>query len=498
MIKDEKILIGKAEEKEIYILPSKLNRHGLIAGATGTGKTVTLKVIAESLAELGVPSVIADVKGDLTGMIVPGDQEGIQERLDSMDIKDYEVRKYPVHFYDIYQTRGHPIRAMLQDMGPLLISRILDLSEAQQGIMNIIFRVAQDMELDIIDLKDLQAMASYVGEHAQEYTLKYGNVSKQSVGAIQRRLLELESQGGEKFFGMPALDIEDWLQTENGLGIMNMIECEELYNHPLLYSTFLFWMLTEIYNKLPEVGDLEKPKVVFFFDEAHLLFNDAPRQLMEKIEQIVKLARSKGIGIFFITQSPGDIPGSVLAQLSNRIQHSLRAYTPAEIKVAKLAAESFRENPNLDVVELISNMKTGTALVSTLGEDGAPTIVEKTKILPPRSSMTIASTDRVMLAIETDTIYGKYEREYDPESAYENIDTIRAEEEEAKRAAEEEKIRLKEEEKRAKEEAKAEAKKKNEKSWSDQMAQKAKRKVENEMLNIGIRQARKFLKNFLK
>ena len=488
MIKDEKILIGKAEEKEVYILPSKLNRHGLIAGATGTGKTVTLKVIAETLSELGIPSVIADVKGDLTGMIVPGDQEGIQERLDSMDIKDYEVRKYPVHFYDIYQNQGHPIRAMLQDMGPLLISRILDLSEAQQGIMNIIFRVAKDMELDIIDLKDLQAMASYVGEHAQEYTLKYGNVSKQSVGAIQRRLLELESQGGEKFFGMPALDIEDWIQTENGLGIMNMIECEELFNHPLLYSTFLFWMLTEIYNHLPEVGDLDKPKIVFFFDEAHLLFNDAPRQLMEKIEQTVKLCRSKGIGIFFITQSPGDIPGSVLAQLSNRIQHSLRAYTPAEIKVAKLAAESFRENPKLDVVDLISNMKTGTALVSVLGEDGAPTIVEKTKILPPKSRMNIASNDRIMLAIETDSIYGKYEREQDPLSAYENIEDIRTQEERARQ----------EEEKRAKEEAKAAAKKKNEKSWSDKMAQKAQRKVENEMLNIGIRQARKILKNFLK
>ena len=491
MIVDEKILIGKAEEKEIYLLPSKLNRHGLIAGATGTGKTVTLKVIAESLSELGVPTVIADVNGDLTGMIVPGDQEGIQERLDSMGIKDYEVRKYPVHFFDVYQTQGHPVRSMLQEMGPLLISRILDLTEAQQGIMNIIFKVAKDMELDIIDLKDLQAMASYVGEHAKEFTLKYGNVTKQSVGAIQRRLLELESEGGEKFFGMPALDIEDWLTTEGGLGVMNMIECEELFNHPLLYSTFLFWMLSEIYEKLPEVGDLDKPKVVFFFDEAHLLFKDAPRQLLEKIDQVVKLARSKGIGIFFITQIPTDLPSSVLSQLSNRIQHSLRAYTPAEIKSAKLAAESFRENPELDVVDLISNMKTGTALVSVLGEDGAPTIVEKTKILPPKSSMVIANQDRIMLAIETDSIYGKYEREIDPESAYENIDEIRENEVRAKEEAEEA-------ERLEKEAAKAEAKKKNEKSWSEKMSAKAQRKVENELLNMGIRQARKFLKGLLK
>ena len=509
MLKDNKILIGKAGEKDICLNPAQMNRHGLIAGASGTGKTVTLKVIAESLSELGVPTVIADVKGDLTGMIVPGDRDGIDGRLKSMGIEEYECRRFPVHFFDVYQKDGHPIRARLQEMGPMLISRMLDLTEAQQGVLNIIFRVARDMELDIIDLKDLQAMTGYVGEHAKEYTIKYGNVSKQSVGAIQRRLLEIEQEGGDLFFGMPSLNIDDWMSVEGGLGVMNMIECEELFSHPLLYSTFLFWMLNELYERLPEVGDLDKPKMVFFFDEAHLLFNNASRQLMEKIEQTVKLIRSKGVGVFFVTQTPADIPGSVLGQLSNRIQHSLRAYTPAEIKAAKLAADSFRANPELDVADLISNMETGKALVSVLDEKGAPTVVELTKILPPKSSMVIADPDAVRRVIEHDSLYGVYERSNDPLSAYEEIDNILAAEEQAridaeeqkkqeKLAAEEAKRQAKEEERRAREEARAAAKKANEKSEAEKLAQKAKNKLENEMLNIGIRQARKFLKNFLK
>ncbi|MBQ1508888.1 MAG: DUF853 family protein [Erysipelotrichaceae bacterium] len=498
MILDNKILIGKAKEKEVFLYPSQLNRHGLIAGATGTGKTVTLKVIAESLSELGVPTVIADVKGDLTGMIVPGDEDAVRERLDSMGIGEYPMRKYPVHFYDVYQRQGHPLRAQLQEMGPLLISRILDLTDAQRGILNIIFRVAKDMELDIIDLKDLQAMTAYVGEHSKDYTLKYGNIAKQSVGAIQRRLLELESEGGDIFFGMQALDIEDWFSTQDGLGVMNMIECEELFHHPLLYSMFLYWMLRELYERLPEVGDLEKPKIVFFFDEAHLLFKNAPGPLLDQIEQTVKLIRSKGVGVFFCTQNPSDIPDAVLAQLSNRIQHSLRAYTPAEIKACRMAAESFRANPELDVVEEISNMKTGTALVSGLDEDGVPTIVEKTKILPPHSSMNIASEDRIRYAIETDAIYGRYERYFDPESAYESLDDIR--EEERKAAEEEKKARekAKEEERIAKEKARQKAKKNNRSTFSDRLARKASNKIQNELLNLGIRQAKKFLKEILK
>lgn len=428
MIKDEKILIGKAGDKEIFMYPKQMNRHGLIAGASGTGKTVTLKVIAESLAEIGVPTVIADIKGDLSGMIVPGDADGIQGRLESMGIEDYETRKYRVHFFDVYQTEGHPVRAVMQEMGPLLLSRIMDLTEAQEGILNIIFRVARDMELAIYDLKDLQAMTNYVYEKSKELSGQYGNVSKQSVGAIQRKLLVLEEQGGNLFFGLPALNIDDWIAREGGQGVMNIIECDQLFQHPALYSMFLFWMLNELYENLPEVGDLDKPKIVFFFDEAHLLFQDAPKQLLQKISQTVKLIRSKGVGVFFCTQVPSDIPSDVLGQLSNRIQHSLRAYTPSEIKAAKLAAESFRQNPELDAAEAISNMKTGTALVSVLGDDGAPTIVEKTKILPPRSSMNIADKALVERCINNDSIYGIYEKTIDPDSAYEIIDDIRADE----------------------------------------------------------------------
>ena len=390
MVKDNKILIGKAGDKEIYMLPGQANRHGLIAGASGTGKTVTLKVIAESLSELGVPTFIADVKGDLTGMAVPGDQTGVTDRLQSMGEGDMEVRSYPVHFYDVYGANGHPMRAVLQEMDPVLLARILDLTEAQEGVLNVIFRVAKDMELDLIDLKDLQAMAIYVGQHASEYTLKYGNVSSQSVGAIQRKLLQLENQKGDLLFGLPALSINDLMMTIGGTGVMNILECQELFRYPMLYSTFLLWLLDKLYHELPEVGDLDKPRMVFFFDEAHVLFDNASKALLDRIDQIIKLVRSKGVSIFFCTQSPSDIPDSVLAQLSNRIQHALRAYTPSEMKAVKTAAQSFRPNPAFDTEEVIMALKTGHALVSVLDEEGAPTIVEETKILPPRSSMKAA------------------------------------------------------------------------------------------------------------
>ncbi len=498
MIKDNMIMIGKAGDKEIYLNPAQLNRHGFIAGASGTGKTVTLKVIAESLSELGVPTVIADIKGDLTGMIVPGDEDGIRERWQSMGLESYDVRKYPVHFFDIYQKAGHPIRAVMQQMGPMMLSRIMDLTDAQQGVLNIIFRVAQDMELDIIDLKDLQAMTLYVGEHYKDYTSKYGNISKQSVGAIQRKLLELETEGGDKFFGEPALDIDDWMVTEKGLGVMNMIECDELFQHPLLYSTFMLWMLDELYDRLPEVGDVEKPKIAFFFDEAHLLFDGAPKQLLQQIEQTVRLIRSKGVCVFFITQNPLDIPNSVLAQLSHRIQHSLRAYTPTEIKNVKAAANAFRANPEFDTFEMITALKTGQALVSALDEDGAPTIVQKTKILPPHSSMKIADPNRVAYAIETDSIYGKYERTMDAQSAYEDLPEIYAAEEEMKAKAEAAKQAEKEEEARRKAEERAAAKKANEKSWEEKLARKASNKLQNELVNMGVRGAKKLLKNLLK
>lgn len=498
MLTDNKILIGKAGDLDISLIPRQMNRHGLIAGASGTGKTVTLKVIAESLSELGIPTFIADVKGDLSGMIRPGNMEGIRERLDSMGIGEYEVRKYPVHFFDVYREYGHPIRSIMQDIDPVLLSRILDLSDAQQGVLNIIFKAAEEMDLSIIDLKDLQAMTSYVGEHAKDYTVKYGNVSRQSVGAIQRKLLELDNQNGQLLFGMPALNIDDLICTEGGMGIMNILECEKLFHHPMLYSTFLLWLLDKLYKELPEVGDTDKPKIIFFFDEAHLLFSNASRQLMEKIEQIIKLIRSKGVGIFFCTQSPADIPNSVLAQLSNRIQHALRAYTPAEIKTVKLAAESFRQNPDLDTAETITSMKTGYALVSVLDEDGAPTIVQKTKILPPKSSMDIAPAEERTRAVETDSIYGKYEKEFDPESAYEMMDDLYAAEEEEKLRLEEEKRQAKLDEQRAKQEAREQARKEKENDWAGRIAKKAKTKAETELVNMAARSAKKLLKGLFK
>lgn len=498
MLKDNLIMIGKAGDLEISMIPRQMNRHGLIAGASGTGKTVTLKVIAESLSELGVPTFIADVKGDLSGMIRTGSQEGIQGRLDSMNITDFECRKYPVHFFDVYRKKGHPMRACIQDMDPVLFSRILDLTDVQQGVMNIIFKVAEDMELDIIDLKDLQAMTTYVGDHAKEFTTQYGNVSRQSVGAIQRKLLELDQQEGELMFGMPQLSIDDLIAREGGMGIMNILECQELFLHPMLYSTFLLWLLDKLYKELPEVGDLDKPKIIFFFDEAHLLFDNASKQLMDKIEQIIKLIRSKGVGIFFCTQTPADIPDSVLAQLSNRIQHALRAYTPNEIKTVKKAADSFRPNPDLDTAEVITNMKTGTALVSVLDEDGAPMIVQKTKILPPKSSMDIAPDEDVERAIKNDSIYGKYEKDIDPDSAFEAMDDLKAAEEEEKIRIEEEKRQAKLDAIREKEEAKEAARKEKENDWLGRISKKARTKAETELVNVGVRSAKKFLKALLK
>ena len=496
MLKEGKILIGKAGETEVCLLPHQMNRHGLIAGASGTGKTVTLKVIAESLSELGVPTFIADVKGDLSGMINPGDMEGIRGRLDSMGIEDYEVRKYPVHFFDVYREYGHPIRSIIQDMDPVLLSRILDLTDAQQGVMNIIFRVAEELDLEIIDLKDLQLMTAYVGDHAKEYTIKYGNVSRQSVGAIQRKLLELEQQQGALLFGMPSLSINDLISTEGGMGMMSILECEKLFQHPLLYSTFLLWLLDKLYNELPEVGDLDKPKIIFFFDEAHLLFDNASRQLLDKINQIIKLIRSKGVGIFFCTQSPADIPDTVLAQLSNRIQHALRAYTPNELKVVKKAADSFRPNPDFVTADLITNMKTGYALVSVLEADGAPCIVQHTKILPPKSSMVVADETDRKNAFRIDSIYGKYENDIDPDSAYEMIPELLKAEEEERLAEEEAKKQAKIDEAKAKAEAREAAKKKDD--FASRFGKKLRNKMETEVVNAGARTVKKFLKGLLK
>ena len=488
MIKDNKILLGKAEEKEIYVYPSMLNRHGLIAGATGTGKTITLKVLAESMSQLGIATVIADVKADLTGMIQEGDLSVIQERLNSMGIEAFPVQKYPVHFFDVFQKKGHPVRASIQEMGPRLFARALELTEAQEGVLTIIFKVAEDMELDIVDIKDLQAMVQYVSEHSAELSGKYGNIAKATTGVIQRKVLKLEQEGGDIFFGMPALNIQDWLTTEGGLGMMNILECEELFQHPLLYAVFLNWMLEELYTTLPEVGDTEKPKVVFFFDEAHLLFDGASKEFLRNIERTVKLIRSKGVGVFFITQNPADIPDSVLAQLGNRIQHALRAYTPTEIRALRLAADSFRANPAFDTSEKITQLKTGQALVSVLDSEGTPSVVEVTKILPPQSKMGILEDTIVQQYISSDSIYGKYEKAFDPDSAYEEMERILDAEEKEKEAAIEEAQKAKE---------KARVTKQKE-QWVGRLQRKATNKVENELVNMGVRSAKKFLKGFIK
>lgn len=488
MIKDNKILLGKAEEKEIYVYPSMLNRHGLIAGATGTGKTITLKVLAESMSQLGIATVIADIKADLTGMIQEGDLSVIQERLNSMGIEAFPVQKYPVHFFDVFQKKGHPVRASIQEMGPRLFARALELTEAQEGVLTIIFKVAEDMELDIIDIKDLQAMVQYVSEHSAELSSKYGNIAKATTGVIQRKVLKLEQEGGDIFFGMPALNIQDWITTEGGLGMMNILECEELFQHPLLYAVFLNWMLEELYTTLPEVGDTEKPKVVFFFDEAHLLFDGASKEFLRNIERTVKLIRSKGVGVFFITQNPADIPDSVLAQLGNRIQHALRAYTPTEIRALRLAADSFRANPAFDTSEKITQLKTGQALVSVLDSEGTPSVVEVTKILPPQSKMGILEDTIVQQYISSDSIYGKYEKAFDPDSAYEEMERILDAEEKEKEAAIEEAQKAKE---------KARVTKQKE-QWVGRLQRKATNKVENELVNMGVRSAKKFLKGFIK
>lgn len=503
MYKDNLIFLGKADDTEVDLLPNMMNRHGLVAGASGTGKTVTLKVLAESLSQAGVPIFMADIKGDVTGLMKAGDQAGIQERLDSMKVTDFKVRSFPVRFWDVYRKKGLPVRAVLQDVDPVILSQMLELTDAQEGVLQIIFKVAQDMQLDIIDMKDMQAMTQYVSDNATDLSSKYGNVTKQSVGAIQRKLLELDQQGGSNLFGMPALDINDLMQVNNGEGIINILECEELYNHPMLYSTFLIWLLDTFFQNLPEVGDPDKPKICIFFDEAHLIFDNASKSLLDKITQSVKLIRSKGVGIYFCTQSPNDIPDDVLGQLSNKIQHALRAYTPAEQKAIKTAAESFRENPAFKTVDVITNMKTGHALVSVLDKDGAPTIVQETKILPPMCSLEAATDDEVQKAITSDSLYSKYKDDVDPESAYEKMDDIKEQAEEEKQKAKEAAQQQKLEEQQKVAEQKAELKKQSQQETkAEKEAERVKRKMinkaENELVNIGVRSAKKFLSSFLK
>ena len=440
-----KIWLATAEgQKRIFLEPSQACRHGLIAGATGTGKTVTLKVAAESFSDMGVPVFIADVKGDLTGMCAPGaENKHIRRSIDAMGIENFDYGAYPARFFDVYAKEGHPVRTTVSEMGPVLLARLLGLNETQSGVLRILFRIADDQGLLLLDLKDLRAMVQHVGDNAGEYTLTYGNVTPQSLGAIQRALLTLEDEGGDRFFGEPARELADWFDwDEEGRGVMNILECQELFQHPLLYGTFLLWMLTELYELLPEAGELEKPKIVFFFDEAHLLFKDAPRALVEKVEQVVRLIRSKGASVWFITQNPSDIPESVLAQIGNRVQHALRAYTPHEQRALRAAARSFRVNPAFDTETVLQQLAVGEALVSLLDEKSVPGVVERAGILPPRSSMEAGGAAAMAAAQAVSPLKDKYAVPFDRESAYEGLAARRQEEQQ--RAAEEAKAKEKE------------------------------------------------------
>ena len=420
--KERGLYIAHCENGALSIIGKMANRHGLIAGATGTGKTVTLQVMAESFCQAGVPCFMADMKGDLSGISQAGKMSGfIEKRLPEFGIENPEFQSCPVRFFDVYGEQGHPMRATVSQMGPQLLSRLLGLNETQDGVLNIVFRVADERGLLILDLKDLRSMLDYVSQHAKEYTSQYGNVSTASVGAIQRALLQLEAQGADKFFGEPSFDIYDLLQTEGSKGIMNVLAADKLMMQPKLYSTFLLWLLSELYSTLPEVGDLPLPKLVFFFDEAHMLFNDTSKALLDKIEQVIRLIRSKGVGIYFITQSPTDIPESILGQLGNRVQHALRAYTPKDQKAVKTAADTFRSNPAFKTDEAIMNLETGEALVSFLDEKGAPSMVERAKILFPLSQIGAITEGQRLDIIKQSRIYGKYDQMVDRESAYEML-----------------------------------------------------------------------------
>ena len=417
------LILARAGERELALLPAFANRHGLITGATGTGKTVTLQVLAERFAAIGVPVFMADVKGDLSGLGVAGKRSPkLDERLKKLGIEDWRPGAFPAVFWDVFGQAGHPVRATVSDMGPLLLARLLNLNDTQAGVLQLVFRIADDNGLLLLDLKDLRAMVQHVGENAREFTTEYGNVSAASIGAIQRNLLTLEEQGGDVFFGEPMLDIADLMQTDgDGRGWVNVLAADKLLNSPRLYATFLLWLLSELFERLPEAGDLDKPKLVFFFDEAHLLFNDAPPALLEKVEQVVRLIRSKSVGVYFVTQNPLDIPESVLGQLGNRVQHALRAFTPRDQKAVKTAAETLRPNPAFAAETAITELAVGEALISFLDEQGRPNVVERAFVVPPGSRIGPLSGDERTAAVQASLLYGHYEQVIDRESAYEKL-----------------------------------------------------------------------------
>lgn len=448
---DNKILMGRNNSGEdVYIYPKMANRHGLIAGATGTGKTVSLKVMAESFADAGVPVFLADAKGDLSGMCCEGVlTEDMQKRIDYFGLQDkgFDFKKYSVNFWDVYGQRGIRLRTTISEMGPILLSRIMNLSDTQADMLNIVFKIADDQGLLLIDTKDLKSMLQYVIENADELAMNYGALPERSLNVIIRAVVALETVGGEDFFAEPALNIKDWLcLDQNGRGFIQVLECEKLMLNPRMYSMFLLWMISELYETLPEAGDLDKPRMVFFFDEAHMLFDSAPSVLLEKIEQVVKLIRSKGVGIYFITQNPKDIPNGVLSQLGTKIQHALRAYTPTEQKAMRAAADGFRVNPEFDTMTVLGELGTGEALISVLDEDGVPTIVQRAKILPPSSKLGAIEGAELEAKIQESYLYGKYNYYVDNESAYERLSRLKEEEValQAQRVAKEEEARQRE------------------------------------------------------
>jgi len=414
------ILIGKGGQS-VYLSARMTNRHGLIAGATGTGKTVTLQVLAESFSRIGVPVIMADVKGDLSGIASPGrEHPKVTERLQLMDIPDFRFEGVPVTFWDVYGEQGHPLRTTISEMGPLLLARLLRLNDTQSGVLNLVFRIADDSGLLLLDFKDLRSMVQFVGDNTADYRTDYGNISAASIGAIQRRLIALEDQGGAHLFGEPAVNLEDFIQTDDqGRGKVNILAADKLVRSPQLYATLLLWLLAELFEVLPEVGDPDRPRLVFFFDEAHLLFDRAPPVLLEKVEQVVRLIRSKGVGVYFVTQNPQDIPEDVLGQLGNRVQHALRAFTPRDQKAVKVAAQTFRPNPELDTERVITELGVGEALVSTLDGEGRPTMVERVLVRPPQSRIGPLTAQERQGLIRASVLYGVFDQEVDRESAYE-------------------------------------------------------------------------------
>ena len=504
MYENGKLYMGLADGARVELALNMCNRHGLIAGASGTGKTITMKVMAESFSDAGVPVFLCDVKGDVAGICAPGESsEGMEKRIDKFGLRDtFTYRGYPTTFWDIYQEGGHAVRATVSEMGPELLSRILGLTPAQEGILHIVFRIADDKGLLLIDLKDLRAMLTYVNEHRAEYMMTYGNITPQSVAAILRALLPLEQQGGELFFGEPALEIQDWMRTDaEGRGMINVLDCVKLVQNPTLYASFLLWMLSELFESLPEAGDLDKPKLVFFFDEAHMLFRDAPNVLLQKIEQTVKLIRSRGVGVYFVTQSPSDIPDSVLAQLSNRVQNALRAYTPAELEAVRVAAQAFRANPAFQAEDAIMELGVGEALTSFLDEKGVPTMVQRTKIICPQSLMA-APEPMVRAKVLMHDGMEKYDDSVDNTSAYEVLSEEAVAAEAAKQAeaerkaqekaaAEQEKQRLKEEEADRKRQQKLEDEERKRRQKLEDEARRRQQKLEDEERRKAERQLEK-------